>query len=211
MATQLATTSYAILGQLALRPWTTYELAKEIRRNFHYFWPRAESGIYAEIKRLAARGLATAERSYVGKRPRTTYSITPAGRTALDAWLATPIKSHALEFEGLMRVFFAPFGTYDELLAALRQAERDSGELLDLAVRIRSEYLAGRAPFQEQIHIRVFVYDFLLSYARMVHDWAVRTQTEIADWDDLSLEGKQERALATFQESFSVERPNPTH
>src|SRR5947208_16333886 len=99
----LPTTSYAILGQLALRPWTTYELAGEIRRNFHYFWPRAESGIYAEIKRLAARGLVTAELTYVGKRARKTYSITPAGRAAFDAWMTAPIKAHALEFEGLLR------------------------------------------------------------------------------------------------------------
>ena len=29
----LTTTSYAILGQLALRSWTTYELVAEMRRN----------------------------------------------------------------------------------------------------------------------------------------------------------------------------------
>jgi PadR family transcriptional regulator AphA len=85
----LTTTSYAILGQLALRPWTTYELAAEMRRNVHYFWPRAESLIYAEVKRLAVNGLAAAEKSAVGKRPRTTYSITPAGQAALSAWLET--------------------------------------------------------------------------------------------------------------------------
>ena len=176
MVETLTTTSFAILGQLALRDWTTYELAQEMRRNFHYFWPRAESGIYAEVKRLAARGLVQAVRDYVGKRPRTTYSITSTGRAALDAWLASPIKPHTLEFEVLLRVFFAPLGTYDELAAALRQAETDSVELLDLAVRIRTEYLTGHAPFQEQLHIRAIVYDFLLSYARMVHGWATRTQ-----------------------------------
>ncbi len=205
MAQTLTTTSYAILGQLALRSWTMYELAAETRRNFHYFWPRAESGIYAEAKRLAARGLATGERTLIGKRPRTTYSITIAGRAALDAWLATPIKPHAMEFEALVRVFFAPLGTYDEFEAVLRQAENDAQELLDLAVRIRAEYLQSRAPFQEQMHIRVFVYDFLLNYARTVHDWAVRTQVETANWDDLSLEGKQERALRIFRESMSMD------
>jgi len=40
---RLSTTSYAILGLLDLRPWTAYELTKHMRRNLHYFFPRAES------------------------------------------------------------------------------------------------------------------------------------------------------------------------
>jgi PadR family transcriptional regulator AphA len=45
---ELTTTSYAILGLLAIKPWSTYELAAQMRRNLHYFWPRAESNLYAE-------------------------------------------------------------------------------------------------------------------------------------------------------------------
>src|SRR5687767_10885025 len=97
--TGLSTTSYALLGQIALRSRTSYELAAEMRRNVHYFWPRAESLVYAELKRLAGEGLVAAERSFVGKRPRTTYAITPAGRTALAAWLGTRPRPFALELE----------------------------------------------------------------------------------------------------------------
>ena len=57
---ELTTTSYAILGLLAVRPWSTYELAAQMRRNLHYFWPRAESNVYAEPKRLVAGGFARA-------------------------------------------------------------------------------------------------------------------------------------------------------
>ncbi len=41
------TTSYAILGLLAIRPWATYDLAKLMRRSLQFFWPRAESNLYA--------------------------------------------------------------------------------------------------------------------------------------------------------------------
>src|SRR6478672_11259348 len=122
----LTTTSYAILGQLALRPWTTYELAREMQRNLRFFWPRAERGTYAEAKRLAVLGLAKAEQQAVGRRPRTLYSITPAGRRALREWLATPPAPLALEFEALLRVFLAPLGSKEQLLAALEKTMADA-------------------------------------------------------------------------------------
>ena len=46
----LTTTSYAILGLLSLRPWTTYELAQQMQRALGQFWPRAESKLYEEPK-----------------------------------------------------------------------------------------------------------------------------------------------------------------
>ena len=46
----LTTTSYAILGLLAVKPWTTYELAQQMRRALGQFWPRAESKLYEEPK-----------------------------------------------------------------------------------------------------------------------------------------------------------------
>jgi PadR family transcriptional regulator AphA len=52
-----------------VRPWSTYELARQRVRYFRYVWPRAESAIYREVKRLAAMGLVAAKREYVGKRP----------------------------------------------------------------------------------------------------------------------------------------------
>jgi DNA-binding PadR family transcriptional regulator len=195
----LTTTSYAILGQLALRPWSTYELAREMRRNVRYFWPRAESRIYAEVKRLGERGLARAERSFVGRRPRTTYAITDAGRAALAAWLATPPKAYALECEPLLRVFFGLFGHADDLAAAIDQARSQAAELLSTGDEIAREYAAGRAPFQDQVEVRGIVFDFLYGFARLVHDWADRAETELAARRDLPPAERAERALAVIE------------
>jgi hypothetical protein len=70
------TTSYAILGLLSVRDWSTYELAKQVRRSLRWFWPRTERKLYDEPKRLVADGLATATKQYTGQRPRTVYGIT---------------------------------------------------------------------------------------------------------------------------------------
>src|SRR6266852_6548284 len=114
---KLTTTSHLILGLLALQRWSTYELAQQMQRSIHYYWPRAESHIYEEPKKLVAHGLATATREYAGRRPRTVYAITDKGRKALQAWLAEPGKGPLVEFEGLVKVLFAEQAGKDELLA----------------------------------------------------------------------------------------------
>ena len=68
MASELTTTSYAILGLLSLRSWSTYELAEQMRRALGLFWPRAESGIYREPAKLEDHGLARSTVELVGKR-----------------------------------------------------------------------------------------------------------------------------------------------
>lgn len=196
---RLTSTSYAILGQLALRSWTTYELVAEMRRNLHYFWPRAETLIYTEVKRLAEVKLAVAERRYTGKRPSTIYSISPQGQEALEAWLATPPERLLMEFEGLLRVLYAPFGTTADLVASMERVLADANELLSLSHRIQTEYLEGRAPFQDHLHVRAHIFDFLTEHALTVGRWAERVLSEVAQWDELPPDVCHERALAIFR------------
>ena len=88
---ELTVTSYALLGQLALRPWSVYEMTKNVGRTLHWFWPRAESVLYAEVKRLVTRGLAEASPEPGARgRDRVVYAISDDGRAALQHWLAQP-------------------------------------------------------------------------------------------------------------------------
>jgi DNA-binding PadR family transcriptional regulator len=180
-----ATTANAILGLLALRPeWSTWELTQQLRRNMRFFWPRVESQIYEEAKRLVDKGFATGERSFTGKRPRTTYRISTTGRRALRQWLATPPRPTALECESLLRVFLADFCTREELDLALAQLHADAHAILAVGRTVGAEYLAGTAPFQDQVHVRALVFDFLSHHARMLRDWAERTERVFQRWDD---------------------------
>jgi DNA-binding PadR family transcriptional regulator len=104
---KLTTTSYLILGHLALRDWSTYELAQQLKRSTRHYWPRAESKIYEEPKKLVAHGLATATREHTGRRPRTVYAITENGREALRRWLQEPPQPPLVEFDGIVKVLFA--------------------------------------------------------------------------------------------------------
>ena len=118
----LAESSYAILGHLALRPWSAYELTQSVRRSLRWFWSRADSRIYSELRKLADLGLATAQQEGPSSRPRTRYSITDQGRQLLAQWLATPSSRFLLHFEPLLRVHLASHGTKEDLLRSLQEA-----------------------------------------------------------------------------------------
>lgn len=176
------TTSLAILGQLARRPWTAYELSRQTRRNFRFFWPRAESQLYAEMKALARDGLAAADRHKNGRRVTTTYSITPAGREALSEWLARPATPPTLEMEAALRVFLGPLGSLADLRQALGGLEGFLEEAYAVADTVGSEYVAGTSEFQDQVHVRALIFDLLTSYFAMLDDWRGRAEREVATW-----------------------------
>ena len=133
MKDQLTTTSYAVLAQVAVRPWSTYELAQQRVRYFRYVWPRAESAIYREAKRLSSMGLIEGKKEYTGKRARTVYSITEEGKEALREWLGTPISPFSMDFEAMLRLFVAPLGTKDDIIRTLKQVRADTQEMLEFA------------------------------------------------------------------------------
>jgi PadR family transcriptional regulator AphA len=198
---RLTTTSYAILGWLSVRPWSTYELAKQMRANLSLFWPRAESRLYEEPKNLVARGLATRERSHLGRRPRTVYRITEAGRRALAEWQSHPSAPPSLDFEGLVRLYFAGSATPADMRAAVDSARAHAETIFAEGGAAMAAYLSGRHPFPQRAQFSGFIADFLWSYAELLSDWAERSAAEIASWQDTSPDGeKRARALAIFED-----------
>lgn len=184
MPRRTATTANAILGLLALRrEWSTWELTQQLRRNMRFFWPRAESQIYEEAKSLVAKGYATAKETYTGRRRRTVYRISASGKRALSAWLASPPRPTALECEPLLRIFLADFASRDQLDVALSRLRADADAILDVGRVVGTEYLAGSAPFQDQVHVRALVFDFLSHHARMLRDFADRADAVFDSWD----------------------------
>ena len=184
MASELTTTSYAILGLLATRSWTTYELARQMGRALGSFWPRAESKLYEEPKKLVARGLARATKEKVGKRPRTVYSITPAGRSALQAWMPTASAGPVLEFEGLVKVFFAEHGTRSDLLATIERVRARVEDRAAGGVAITREYLDGKGPFPERLPWLVVTGKFLDEIEDAVLRWVEWAESVIEEWPE---------------------------
>jgi DNA-binding PadR family transcriptional regulator len=201
----LTTTSYAILGLLAVKPWTTYELAQQMRRALGQFWPRAESKLYEEPKKLVAHGMAKASKEATGNRPRTVYSITAKGRRALAEWVPQPGEGPVLEFEGLVKLFYAEHGTKQDVLATLDRVRAWSDERHRDSVDISQGYLDGDGPFPERLPWLILCGQFLEEFDLMVERWTEWASGVVEAWpDDLheaepdwaALEGQARRAHA---------------
>lgn len=113
---RLSTTSYVVLGMIALRgPSTSYDLKRAIGRSVGYFWSFPHAQLYSEPKRLADAGLLDVHEEDAGRR-RKTFTITKAGRTELRDWLAQPVGQH-LEIRDVaeIKLFFSELATADDI------------------------------------------------------------------------------------------------
>ena len=179
---KLTTTSYVILGHLALRDWSTYELAQQLKRSTRHYWPRAESKIYEEPKKLVAHGLATATREYTGRRRRTVYAITHEGRTALRRWLDEPGQPPLVEFEGVLKVLFAEQGTKQQLLATLRSIREQAQRTRDEHAALADDLSRTGGPFPDRLHVNELVFRFMWQQTDTVIQWATWAEQHVADW-----------------------------
>jgi DNA-binding PadR family transcriptional regulator len=180
----LTTTSYAILGLLAIKPWTTYELAKQMEASLRNFWPRAERKLYEEPRKLVAHQLATVQQETVGKRPRSVYRITPAGRRALRAWLDEPGGLASLEFEALIKVFFAEHGGKDQLLANLDRIH--AGALARVAVDAQwaQHYLTTGGQFPQRLALISLVGTLQAQLNQTILAWASWARQIARTWPE---------------------------
>jgi PadR family transcriptional regulator, regulatory protein AphA len=191
----LTTTSYAVLGLLAIRPWSSYELTQQMDRSLGRVWPRAASKLYEEPKKLAAHGLARSATERNGKRTRTVYAITPEGRRALRAWLAEPADGPVLEYEQLLKVFFAENGSKPDLLATLTAAADWARDRSAESLAIGEQYAAGEGPFPERLAELQLTSRFLTDFYAMVGSWAAWATQIVDGWPDDPRQARHDPAV----------------
>jgi PadR family transcriptional regulator AphA len=180
----LTTTSYAILGLLAVKPWTTHELVRQVDRSLRRIWPRAQSKLYEEPKKLVAHGLARATDDSVGRRRRTRYTITGKGRRALAAWLQRPGDGPLLEFEQLVKISFADSGSRADVLTNLAATRLWVLEQNVENLATGRAYLEGSGPFPERAALNLLAGRFLTDFYVMMARW-VRWATDVVEgWPD---------------------------
>lgn len=134
----LPVTTFAVLGQLAAGPSSGYEIKARLAGGAAQFWHASYSQIYAELRRLAALGLADEEHVPQSARPdKRVYTITAAGREALGEWLREPWGLASLKDESLVKLTMADPLPVDLVVGELR--------------RLREAHERRRAEFEGQI------------------------------------------------------------
>ncbi|RFZ71243.1 MULTISPECIES: PadR family transcriptional regulator [Mycobacterium] len=181
MTPQPTASSFAVLGLLGVQPWTAYELVAQSKRSLHWFWPRSERHLYAELKRLVERGHAEAHVEG-GRRRRTRYTITPAGRAALQAWLGTEPAPPTLEIEGLLRVMLADQGNMDDLRAAVEATARQARTVRAEGLPLVAELLATGGPFPQRLHLNERLVSFYSGFNNLLLRWCEETLADVETW-----------------------------
>lgn len=185
MSTQpLTTTSYAVLGLLSIKPWSSYELTQQMDRSLGRVWPRAVSKLYEEPKKLASHGLARSAIQQNGRRRRTVYTITAKGRRALAEWLGQPGDGPVLESEQLLKVFFADNGTTADLLATLAAAQAWAQARCAESLAIGEQYSTGSGPFPQRLPELQLTSRFLTDFYLLVGQWAGWAASIVETWPD---------------------------
>lgn len=180
----LTTTSYAILGLLAVKPWTTHELVQQVDRSLRRIWPRAASKLYEEPKKLVAHGYARASDDSVGRRPRTRYTITATGRRALATWLSQPGDGPILECEQLVKIHFADGGTKADIVANLAATRAWVLAQNEDNLAVARSYRDGHGAFPERAAMNHLVGRFLTEFYVTVARWVHWASDVVATWPD---------------------------
>jgi len=101
---ELNPTAASLLGFLARKPLTGWNLAKAVDNSIGYFWNVTRSQIYRELNDLEKSGMV--EAGEAGVRDKKTYTITSAGKQAFKTWIAQEPSKELFRFPLLLSVFF---------------------------------------------------------------------------------------------------------
>jgi PadR family transcriptional regulator, regulatory protein AphA len=171
--------SHALLGLLADRPASGYDLLKRFDVALAYVWPPArQSQIYAELGRLDEAGLIKVAAE--GPRGRKEYALTEDGLAELRRWLTDVTPGKTRRNEAMMRVFFLGVLTREEAVSYLtgmvEEAARDGDRLkaVDESVQWDDSGLATYG------HL---VLEWGRRYAAMQREWAQWAAGQVAEGD----------------------------
>ncbi len=89
-------------------------------------WPRAESSMYTEPKKLVEQGYALSRQEQVNNRLRTVYEITDAGKDALSAWLEEPAAHALIEHESMLKLALTDVSRPDLILERIEEIEQQT-------------------------------------------------------------------------------------
>ena len=122
---------HALLGLLANRTASGYDLMKLFDTSLANVWPATQSQVYGELTRLGDAGLV--EVTAQGPRGRKDYALTETGLAELRRWLTEPRPDQPRRSDLLLRVFFLDQLTSEQRMEFLRhQAEQAASHHAEL-------------------------------------------------------------------------------
>jgi len=103
---------FALLGMIALRPVSGYDIKRMIDRSIYFIWNVTGPQIYSTLRKLRESGYVTSESvPQKGKPDKHIHTITGRGSAALQDFMNEPIRASVTRDEVLVRIFFGNFAS----------------------------------------------------------------------------------------------------
>jgi DNA-binding PadR family transcriptional regulator len=135
----MTTLRYALLGLLARKPLSGYDLKKRMEERVGFFWSARHSQIYPELARLEREGMVTHKVVEQSDRPdKKVYEATSAGLAALKEWVTAPVNPRPARDELVLKAYSLWLAEPEEALALFREQERRHEEQLRQYEEIRA-------------------------------------------------------------------------
>ncbi|MFZ6027561.1 MAG: PadR family transcriptional regulator [Chloroflexota bacterium] len=97
---------FVILGLLAVRERTIYEIKKILEETVSLFYSASFGSINSAIEKMLSKGRVSVRESVENGRFKKIYAITPVGYAALQEWLGSKIPQERVKEPALTRLFF---------------------------------------------------------------------------------------------------------
>jgi len=166
-------TTWVVLGLLALRRMSGYEMKQVVDHSTRFFWAASYGQLYPELRRLEGLGLVAGESEPRGARPRRVFSLTEEGRHALHTWLRGSRVRMETRDESLLRLFFADALPHEEALDLVRaRADHFRGALAQL------EGIASEADDPPFVGLTL---RYGLDYCRWEIDWCTAQERQLRE------------------------------
>jgi PadR family transcriptional regulator AphA len=199
---ELSATAKVILGMLAARPRSGYEIKQLVDSSARFFWAASYGQIYPELKRLVDAGMITGADASQGARQRIVYKLTAKGRRAAREWIATEPQVFELRDEGLLKLFFAdsiePVRTPEIARERAAEAAATAAELRSLEDEIERQKRAEGPEYSPDTGSLT-----VLRYGIEMNEWAAEWFERAAD----RLERETRRAKAAVMRGRATARP----
>jgi DNA-binding PadR family transcriptional regulator len=164
--------TWAVLGVIALRPRSGYDIKRVVDRSIRHFWAASYGQIYPELTRLEAAGWIAGENAARGARSRRVFTITAQGTEALRGWLVGFETRIELRDESLLRLFFADAAPM-ELGLGLLAARRAGYEAMLAQLQALDDGTGPDPPFVD------LVYRWGLDYCEWGIQWCVEQERRL--------------------------------
>src|SRR6266516_1616668 len=176
--------THALLGLIAARPSSGYELTKLFQGSLAHAWSARHSQIYPALAELRAQGLIVQREE--GARRRKVYEITEACLAEMRRWLIETEPERSNRNQAILRAFFLWLISAEEAEAYLRrEAEYHRQQL----ARFREITASG---------------SFVTPSTGLVLEWGTRYEEALADWAERAAD-----AVAPKRRRRVSEGPSP--